>query len=96
MARRSNFGYSDFLVWAMSDRLDGFYEGLRWPGWEAEAEAIGPDAAFSVAPPLGFETTAIADRSRRPVPARELWSFGHEVARQVADLPNGTEVEFRL
>src|SRR5439155_11640145 len=31
-----NFGYSEFLVWAMSAKLADFYESLRWDGWQAE------------------------------------------------------------
>ena len=27
------FGYSQFLVWAMSDKLHDFYGSLRWEGW---------------------------------------------------------------
>ena len=88
-----DLGYSDSLVWAMSDRLDDFYQGYRWPGWQAEVEALGPDQALSIYPPLGFETTSIDDRARAPVPARELWTFHHELGRQLSQLPPGAEVE---
>jgi hypothetical protein len=92
-----NIGYAAFLEWIMSDRLDLFYEPYRWSGWEREVAEIGPDQALSVYPFLGFrEGGPIADRSRRPVPARELWTLGHDVGRQVADLPDGAQVEVRL
>jgi hypothetical protein len=92
-----NIGYAAFLEWTMSERLDLFYERYRWPGWEREVEGIGPDAALSVYPFLGFrEGGLIAERSRRPVPARELWTLGHDIGRQVADLPDGAKVRMRL
>ena len=89
-------GYSGLVEWAMSERLDDFYKGLRWPGWETDVAAIGPDAALSIYPPLGFEKDPIAERDRRAVPARELWSFHHDLTRQVADLPPGGEVRFKV
>lgn len=92
--QRFDLGYSGLLQWSMSGDLVGFYETERWPGWEAEVSALGPDQALSIAPPLGFEKTPIGERSRRAVPARELWTFHHELARQVADLPPGSQVRF--
>lgn len=82
-------GFSAFLRWAVSDRVDPFYEGMRWSGWDAEVAGLGPDEAISVAPPLGFEPSPgrripIGERSRRPVPARELWGLANEIARQLA------------
>lgn len=91
-----DLGYSDFLAWAMGDRLDDFYEGQRWPGWQAEVEALGPDQALSIYPPLGFETAPVGDRTRAPAPARELWHFHHELGRQLAELPPGSEIEFEF
>ena len=87
-----DLGYSDFIVWAMGDRLDEFYDGQRWPGWETEVERLGPGQALSIYPPLGFEASSIVDRSRAPVPARELWTFHHELGRQLADLRTGDQV----
>jgi hypothetical protein len=86
--------YSWFVSWAMSKRLLDFYESLRWPGWEAEVEALGPDEAISVAPPLGFQpspgsTLPIGERSRRAVPVRELWSLGNGIGQQIAGPADG-------
>jgi hypothetical protein len=88
------FGYSGLLEWCMSERVDQFYSGQRWPSWRAEVAALGPDEAISIYPPLGFESSPVEGRSRRPVPARELWHLHHELARQVAGLPDGAQVEF--
>jgi hypothetical protein len=86
--------YSWFVSWAMSKRLLDFYESLRWPGWEAEVEALGPDEAISVAPPLGFQpspgsTLPIGERSRRAVLVRELWSLGNGIGQQIAGPADG-------
>jgi hypothetical protein len=93
--------YSWFVSWAMSKRLPDFYDTLRWPGWEAEVEALGPDQALSIYPPLGFEPSpetkmAIAERSRRAVPARELWAFGHEVERRLTGTGDPETARFKV
>jgi hypothetical protein len=89
-------GYSGLLEWSMSDDLDRFYEAQRWPTWQSEVGSLEPDEAISIYPPLGFEATPIADRSRRAVPARELWGLHQEIARQVADLPEGAPVKLHV
>ena len=86
--------YSGLMQWSMSESVATFYDGLRWTGWEDEVAALAPDAALLIYPPPGFEATAIADRARRPVPARELWTLAHEPARQVADSPEGARFRF--
>lgn len=88
--------YSAWLSWTLSDALRLFYEGMRWPGWEAEVEALGPDEAMAVYPFIGFETTPIADRQRRPVPARELWTLTHRLAREAGELPPGGKVDIKF
>jgi len=93
--------YSWFVSWAMSERLSDYYETLRWPGWETEVEALGPDQAISVYPPLGFQPspdtkTSIGERSRRAVPARELWALGHGIGRQIGGLADGQTVEIKV
>lgn len=89
-------GYPELVDWAMSERLVDFYKGLRWLGWETEVAAIGPDAALSIWPPLGFEKDPIAERDRRPVPAREMWFFHHDLTRQTAHLRPGATVRFKI
>ena len=91
-----DMGYSGLLRWALAGDLDEFYETQRWPTWQSEVASLGPDQAIHIYPPLGFEATPVADRSRRAVPATELWRFHHDVARQVADLPNGARVTFHV
>jgi hypothetical protein len=86
-------GYSEFLIWAMGDGIERFYADMRWSGWASEVEALGPDVALSIIPPLGLGTAPLSERSRRAVPARELWALHHDLGRQLGDLPDGTRVE---
>ena len=89
-------GYSGLVQWSMSDALDPFYEPYRWAGWEAEVAALGANEAMLIYPPLGFEMTPLVDRARRPVPARELWTFHHELATQTRALRPGANLQGRL
>lgn len=91
-----NLGYSAMLAWALSDQLERFYEGMRWPGWEREIEMLGPDESMTVYPFLGFQETPVGDRRRRPAPARELWTLVHKLARDAGHLPTGAAVEVKV
>ena len=91
-----DLGYSAFLSWAMSSQLEGFYADFRWPGWAREVASIGPDQALSVAPPLGFDSTPVSERSRLAVPARELWALNHYIGNAIAGLPEGAAVRFEF
>jgi hypothetical protein len=44
-------GFTDFLLWCFSGDLELFYHDYRWPGWQAEVQALGPDQGFSIYPP---------------------------------------------
>ena len=88
--------YTRFLEFALASDLVDFYRDLRWPGWQREVSSLGPDEALSVHPPLIFESTPIGSRSRRPVPARELWTLHHELGDQVRELPDGATVRLRV
>jgi Protein of unknown function DUF2625 len=82
-------GYGSWLTWMFSGTFGRFYEGLRWPGWEAEAAALHPRQGLSVIPFLWSEQ-AHQDRaatSRRPAAVQELLSLHHEFLRQVPGDP---------
>lgn len=68
-----SLGYSDFLAWALSPRLNEFYRDFRWPGWQDEVQKVHGDEALSVYPFLWAEGPAIDKRSRKEVPAEELF-----------------------
>ncbi len=68
-------GHSGFVEWALSPVSVGFFDELRWPGWQDESAALGLDegiAAFP--PPFSPEGRDLGAARRRPVPMAELAS----------------------
>jgi hypothetical protein len=88
-----DLGYSGFVQFATSGDLGGFYGDLRWPGWEREVAALGPDQVISMYPFLGFENMPVQERHRRPIPAREAWTFFWTMSEQTRNVPTGASVQ---
>ncbi len=95
-------GYSDFLYgFCFNGDLEDYYTPYRWTGWQEEVATLGGDEALSIAPPLCIQelngiTRSIAERSRRPVPVAEAFSFALYLGEQLASLPDGTVVELTV
>jgi Protein of unknown function DUF2625 len=89
----SELGYSDWLSWCFTDRLNGFYEDHRWPGWSEEVAALAGDRGLFVAPPLFAKGAPIGERACGSVPVDELWTLAVDFERQLRGLPNGTRVK---
>ena len=68
-------GYTDFVRWCFDGDLEQFYQGYRWPGWEAEVRDLSGDRAFSIWPPLFAEGPRIEQRDRRAVPIDEIFGM---------------------
>ena len=68
-------GYSQFLMWCLSPRLDKFYEGLRWTGFQEETKGLSGDSAFNFHPPLFAQGHPPWERHRAPVPVEEQFLF---------------------
>lgn len=68
-------GYSDFIWWALTGRLSGFYEDYRWQGWEQEVGLIAGDRVYSIAPPPFAAGVPFSQRSRAAVPIQEIWAM---------------------
>ena len=94
-----DLGYTDFLFFCFSGRLDEFYGPLRWPDWQAEVEKLNGDQGISVYPPP-FATEhsddtdnpddwlPIANRKRSAVPIRELYKlYVEDLPQQLEGLP---------
>jgi len=75
-------GYSDFLCWALSDRLNVFYESLRWPGWEVSAQQLAGDQCFTFYPFLWSEQGSVESSSRKAISVAEQFSFNTECLKQ--------------
>lgn len=69
-------GYSDFVNFCFSGKLNMFYEGLRWKKWRKDVKELHGDQAFTFYPYLStVEGRNINKVSRDAVPIEELWIF---------------------
>jgi len=78
--------YSAWLRWLLTepDHVAGFYESLRWDGWQEEARAVAlDDAIHTYPPPWTREGKDLARVSRRAVSAREVVEIAFEAAREL-------------
>lgn len=74
--------YSQFIVWAMSGKLDEFYQTFRWNDWEAEVIQLTGDQVLSVYPVLWAEGSSIEERDRRPVDVTEYYLLQADIRQQ--------------
>ncbi|MGC4784918.1 DUF2625 family protein [Micromonospora zamorensis] len=80
-------GYGDWLHAMLAGAVTQFYEGLRWPGWEAEAASVALDEGISaLPPPWTREGKDLSVVSRKPIRLAELVSVHQEFARQLGYL----------
>jgi hypothetical protein len=78
------FGYSDFLFFCFSSNLEGFYEHMRWHGWQQEVAQLDGNQGFSSLPPLFTEEGKDLNKvSRKAVPIAELWGIHNDFRRQL-------------
>lgn len=89
--------YSQILYWSCFGNLGEFYHTSRWSSWENDILAINGDQGISVYPFLWSNTnTPIEARSRRIVPMIELWNLEQNIAAQIRDLPEGTQIQLHI
>jgi hypothetical protein len=80
-------GGSGNLEAMLAGAMTKFYEGLRWPGWEAEVAGVALDQGISaLPPPWTREGKDLSTVSRKTVRLAELVSVHHEFARQLGSL----------
>ena len=90
-------GYSDFVTWALEGDLEGFYDALRWPGWEDELANVSADSGFLLLPPpFTREGKPVAKARRTLVPVTELWAAQLGYARQFEALPVSAKVRIQV
>ena len=69
----TGMSYSGLVQFAASGDLGGFYENLRWPGWEEESRQLTGDQGISVYPFLSSRGGPLKERNRAAIPMLELW-----------------------
>ena len=70
-----DFSYSQFIFWCLQGDIAGFYESLRWPGWEQEISNLSGNQAISVYPFLSAKGPPIQERHRGVVPISEIFTL---------------------
>ncbi|GAA2464924.1 hypothetical protein Ahu01nite_007580 [Winogradskya humida] len=69
-------GYGEWLSAVIAGGMTGFYETLRWPGWQQEVATLSLDQGLSTwPPPFTTEGKDLATVTRKAVPMTELLSF---------------------
>ena len=77
-------GYADWLYNVLKGSLASFYETLRWPEWEAEAQGLGLDQGiYAYPPPWSVQGKDLSTSTRKPVPMGELVAFHHDTAKWI-------------
>ncbi|MBL8912360.1 MAG: DUF2625 family protein, partial [Archangium sp.] len=89
----SEYGFTDWLHWALSDRLELFYRDFRWRGWEQDTRMLPGDRAWSISPPLFVKGEAAGERDRRDVPVDALWRLQLDLQRQLEGVPDGSVIK---
>lgn len=69
-----DFSYSEFVIWCLQGDLTGFYEHVRWPGWEEETKRVGGDQAISIYPFLFTKGPPLEQRHHGIVPISEMFT----------------------
>lgn len=64
--------FEDFLKWVFSNNFQEFYSTFRWVKWEHEVQSISTNQVISIYPPLWSEGVPIGNRSRKPIPIKEM------------------------
>lgn len=71
-----DLGYTDFLMFCLSNDLDKFYEGYRWESWEEEVSQMSGDSVVGFYPYLWTkEGKKIEKNSRRIIPVAEYYGL---------------------
>ena len=81
-------GYTDFLFWALTCDLQGYYESLRWPGCEKDVAALGGDEAFFFYPPLFTREGRQPGAHRAAVPIEEVWVMQMRLLEEIGPPPD--------
>ena len=78
----TGMGHHAWVSWALTGRLEQFYEDLRWPHWRTDAAGLLPARALAVYPPVWSREYGHESASRRSVPVHEAWSVLVSTAQQ--------------
>ena len=76
--------YTEFLRLCLSERINDFYEDLRWPSWEADVASLPGDRCFSFYPSLWTTEGSVISSHRTTIPASEAFDLKADIVRQLS------------
>jgi len=83
-------GYSDFLQWSFSGKLDQFYEWIRWRGWDADVRTLHGDRCYAFYPFLFTKEGKGGSGQRAEVPVEEAWGLQMDLRKQLGPAGRGS------
>jgi uncharacterized protein DUF2625 len=75
-------GYTEFLQFCLTGRINGLYADLRWPSWEADAAALTSDRCYSFYPFLWTKEGSITGSHRSMISVSEVHDLKVDIVRQ--------------
>jgi hypothetical protein len=86
----TELSYSEFLTFCFNGDLEGFYEGMRWDGWEKEVANLNGNMVYNFFPPLFTEEGKdINQSSRKPISVEEQFRAHLDMRKQLGLLQDG-------
>jgi Protein of unknown function DUF2625 len=76
-------GFSDFVRTFLTNRIEAFYECLRWPTWRADTKSLLSDRCFSFSPFLWTKEGSVEKSHRATVPVSEAFDVKVDIVRQL-------------
>lgn len=77
-----NIGFTDFFMWALSERLAQFYDTLCWPTWQTDLAQVSGDQCFSFYPFLWTKEGSVTTSRREPAPVQEVYDLKVHLLQQ--------------
>lgn len=77
-----SIAYSEFILWALSENLESFYDGLRWPDWKSEVAVVTGDQCFNFYPFLWTKEGSVESSSRKVISIDEQFAFNADAIKQ--------------
>ena len=77
-------GFTDFFEWALSDRVNGFYEDLGKKWLQQEYRKIGTGECLNFYPFLWTEEGSVKGSTKKLIPIEEAFFFKTELSSKLA------------
>lgn len=75
--------YSQFVMWAMSEKIQEYYQSARWSFWEQAVDTLHGDRTYFFYPPLWTQEGSVTTSQRGEIPVQESWGVQMDFVRQI-------------